>query len=107
MYEQTLLFENLTDGYRAYDIPVLLTSASGAILPIFTAGTSVLWTFGFMAYAGIPINALTFITDITARIDSRLSSLNTTVTLTIIKKRGINIPLRISRLCCSCCYLQQ
>jgi uncharacterized protein len=40
---------------------IIMRSPSGAILPIFTAGTSVLWTFGFMAYVGIPINALTFI----------------------------------------------
>ncbi len=36
-------------------------SASGAILPMLTAGTSVLMTMGFMGVAGIPLTVLTFI----------------------------------------------
>lgn len=37
----------------------MLRSASGAVLPILTAGTGILWTFGFMAYAGLPMTSLT------------------------------------------------
>lgn len=41
---------------------ILMTrSLSGAILPLLTAGTSVIWTAGFMAVAGIPLNILTVI----------------------------------------------
>lgn len=36
-------------------------SASGAILPLVTAGTSVIWTVAFMVLTGIPINILTII----------------------------------------------
>jgi len=38
-----------------------MRSPSGVLLPLFTAGTSVLWTLGFMGAAGIPINILTTI----------------------------------------------
>jgi uncharacterized protein len=36
-------------------------SLSGAAMPAITTGLSVLWTLGFMAWAGIPLNVLTFI----------------------------------------------
>ncbi len=38
-----------------------MRSASGAVLPLLTAGTSVVWTAGFMGYFGIPLNVLTVI----------------------------------------------
>ncbi|MCP3926726.1 MAG: MMPL family transporter [Desulfobacterales bacterium] len=40
---------------------ISMRSASGAILPILTAGSSVIWTGGFMGYFGIPLNILTVI----------------------------------------------
>ena len=40
---------------------VSMRSASGAILPMLTAGSSVIWTAGFMGYVGIPLNILTVI----------------------------------------------
>ena len=42
-------------------LTVTMRSTSGAALPLITAGTSVLWTAGFMGYVGIPINLLTVI----------------------------------------------
>jgi len=42
-------------------LTVTMRSASGAALPLITAGTSVIWTAGFMGYAGIPVNLLTVI----------------------------------------------
>ena len=36
-------------------------SLAGVALPFLTSAVSVLWTFGFMGLAGIPINILTFI----------------------------------------------
>lgn len=36
-------------------------SVSGAVLPMLTAGTSVLWSAGFMGFAGIPLNILTVV----------------------------------------------
>ncbi|WP_456324289.1 MMPL family transporter [Desulfonauticus submarinus] len=38
-----------------------IKSPSGAVLPMLTAGISVLWTAGFMGYFGIPLNILTVI----------------------------------------------
>ncbi len=38
-----------------------MRSASGAILPMLTAGTSLLWTVGFMVFFDIPMTALTSI----------------------------------------------
>ncbi|MEA3429303.1 MAG: MMPL family transporter, partial [Thermodesulfobacteriota bacterium] len=38
---------------------IFMRSASGAILPILTAGTSIVWTAAFMALADIPLNVLT------------------------------------------------
>ena len=38
---------------------VFMRSASGAILPMLTAGTSIVWTAAFMALADIPLNVLT------------------------------------------------
>jgi hypothetical protein len=38
-----------------------MRSASGAILPMLTAGISLLWTVGFMAWLDIPMTALTSI----------------------------------------------
>jgi len=38
-----------------------LKSFNSAILPLATSGISVLWTFGFMALIGIPINIITVI----------------------------------------------
>ena len=40
---------------------IFMRSASGAILPILTAGTSIIWTAGFMAQVDIPLNVLTVI----------------------------------------------
>ncbi len=40
---------------------VMTRSVSGAVLPLLTAGTSVVWTAGFMVLAGIPLNILTVI----------------------------------------------
>jgi predicted RND superfamily exporter protein len=40
---------------------VSMRSASGAILPMLTAGSSVIWSAGFMGYMGIPLNILTVI----------------------------------------------
>jgi predicted RND superfamily exporter protein len=40
---------------------VTMRSVSGAVLPLITAGTSVLWTVGFMGAAGIPLTVLTFV----------------------------------------------
>ena len=40
---------------------VFMRSPSGILLPVVTAGTSVLWTAGFMGAAGIPVNILTTI----------------------------------------------
>ncbi len=38
---------------------IFMRSASGAILPMLTAGTSIVWTAAFMALADIPLNVLT------------------------------------------------
>jgi uncharacterized protein len=40
---------------------VSMRSKTGAILPILTAGSSVVWTAGFMGFVGIPLNILTVI----------------------------------------------
>lgn len=40
---------------------ITMRSASGAVLPIVTAGSSVLWTAGFMGTVNIPLNILTVI----------------------------------------------
>ncbi|MBN2686567.1 MAG: MMPL family transporter [Deltaproteobacteria bacterium] len=40
---------------------ISMRSASGALLPMLTAGTSIVWTAGFMAYIDIPLNVLTVI----------------------------------------------
>jgi len=40
---------------------ISMRSSAGAILPILTAGGSVLWSVGFMGYLGIPVNILTAI----------------------------------------------
>jgi len=40
---------------------ISMRSASGALLPMLTAGTSIIWTAGFMAQVGIPLNVLTVI----------------------------------------------
>lgn len=40
---------------------LFLSSGSGAVGPMLTAALSVLWTFGFMGYCGIPISLLTAI----------------------------------------------
>lgn len=40
---------------------IFMRSASGAVLPMLTAGTSIIWTAGFMALADIPLNVLTVI----------------------------------------------
>jgi predicted RND superfamily exporter protein len=40
---------------------VTLRSVSAAVLPMLTAGVSVLWTLGFMGVTGIPLNILTLI----------------------------------------------
>jgi len=40
---------------------ISMRSAAGAILPMLTAGSSVIWTTGFMGYVGIPLNILTVI----------------------------------------------
>ncbi|MBN2516550.1 MAG: MMPL family transporter [Deltaproteobacteria bacterium] len=38
-----------------------MRSASGALLPMLTAGVSIIWTAGFMALVSIPLNVLTVI----------------------------------------------
>lgn len=40
---------------------IFMRSASGALLPMLTAGTSIVWTAGFMAQVNIPLNVLTVI----------------------------------------------
>ncbi len=40
---------------------ISMRSTSGALLPMLTAGTSIIWTAGFMAQVGIPLNVLTVI----------------------------------------------
>lgn len=40
---------------------VILRTKVGAILPILTAGTSVVWMFGAMGFLGIPVTTLTLI----------------------------------------------
>jgi predicted RND superfamily exporter protein/CRP-like cAMP-binding protein len=40
---------------------ILMRSASGAVLPVITASSSVLWTAGFMGMVDIPLNLLTMI----------------------------------------------
>ena len=40
---------------------ISMRSASGALLPMLTAGTSIIWTAGFMAQVNIPLNVLTVI----------------------------------------------
>lgn len=42
-------------------IMIVMRSATAAYLPMFTAALSVLWTLGFMVFAGIPLTMLTFI----------------------------------------------
>ena len=42
-------------------IMIALRTFSAGIMPMITAGTSVVWTFGFMALVGIPLNVLTVI----------------------------------------------
>lgn len=38
-----------------------LRSLNAALMPLATSGISVIWTFGFMAYMGIPVNIITVI----------------------------------------------
>lgn len=40
---------------------ISMRSASGALLPMLTAGSSIIWTAGFMGFADIPLNVLTVI----------------------------------------------
>ncbi len=40
---------------------ITMRSINGAILPIITAGSSVIWSAGFMFFVGIPLNILTVI----------------------------------------------
>ncbi len=40
---------------------IFMRSASGALMPMLTAGTSIIWTAGFMAQVNIPLNVLTVI----------------------------------------------
>lgn len=40
---------------------ITMRSKSGALLPMITAGTSIIWTAGFMGFMGIPLNILTVI----------------------------------------------
>jgi len=40
---------------------ISMRSASGALLPMLTAGTSIIWTAGFMGFVDIPLNVLTVI----------------------------------------------
>ncbi|WP_022664857.1 MMPL family transporter [Desulfospira joergensenii] len=40
---------------------VTMRTSAGAVLPMLTAGSSVVWSAGFMGYMGIPLNILTVI----------------------------------------------
>lgn len=40
---------------------ITMQSVSAAVLPVLTAGMSILWTLGFMGTTGIPVTVLTFI----------------------------------------------
>lgn len=70
-YTRRLISENIvSDQIKLVPLSILvlllvltvtMRSASGAVLPLITAGASVIWTAGFMGYAGIPINLLTVI----------------------------------------------
>ncbi|MDY7000769.1 MAG: MMPL family transporter [Thermodesulfobacteriota bacterium] len=70
-YTRRLISENILEDQITLvplSVAVLLLtliltmrSLSGAVLPMLTAGTSMLWTAGFMGYVGIPINLLTVI----------------------------------------------
>ncbi len=51
----------LSVGVLLLTLILTMRSLSGAVLPMLTAGTSMLWTAGFMGYVGIPINLLTVI----------------------------------------------
>lgn len=42
-------------------ILLFLGTGVAAVLPLITAGVSVLWTFGFMGYCGIPVTLLTIL----------------------------------------------
>ena len=58
--DQTLLVP-LSTLVLLLTLVMTMRSASGAILPIITAGTSLLWTIGFMAWFDFPMTALTSI----------------------------------------------
>lgn len=45
-------------GVLVLTILIFLRSPSGALLPLLTAGMSILWTFGVMGWAGIQLNML-------------------------------------------------
>lgn len=51
----------LAAGVILLILVVSMRSLSGAVLPVLTAGMSILWTLGFMGYTGIPVTVLTFI----------------------------------------------
>ena len=42
-------------------IIIALRNVGAGLMPMITAGTSVIWTFGFMVVAGIPLNVITVI----------------------------------------------
>ena len=60
MHDQTRLVP-LSVAVLVLTLLLMTRSVSGAVLPLMTAGTSVVWTAAFMALAGIPLNILTVI----------------------------------------------
>lgn len=60
MHDQTRLVP-LSVAVLVLTLLVMTRSVSGAVLPLLTAGTSVVWTAAFMVLAGIPLNILTVI----------------------------------------------
>lgn len=61
MNDDLQILTPLSTGLLLATVVVFLRRGSVAIFPLATATLSILWTFGFMGYAGIPVTILTAI----------------------------------------------
>lgn len=55
------VFLPLSVGVLLLTLAFSLRRATAVLMPLMTAGVSVLWTFGFMGWLGIPVNIMTSI----------------------------------------------
>lgn len=70
---------------------VITRSKSGAVLPLLTAGTSILWTLGFMGLVGIPLNVLTVI------IPSLIIVIGSTEDIHLLSEYLVGVRLKMGR----------